>query len=374
MLSLFRAWQHAHNAAKAAHALHLLELLGHIIEIENALGHFLCHALGLGLIHLLASFLNQRNNIALAKNTARQACRIKGIKPVKLFTDTEEFDRQACHRAHRKRCAAAPVAIHAGEHKACQLQALIKALGRLNRILSSQSIGHQQGLGRIRDRGNLCSFAHHLLIERGAPCRIEDQHVMAANLSRLHRAPCNVSGNLPLNDRKCFDIIAELSGQYRKLLHRSRTTHIEAGQQNFLLMLLGKKLGELARRCCFTRALQTRHHHNRWRAINAQVRINRLAAQHLDQTIMDDLDHLLAGFDRTDHILADGFFFDRPNKFFDHRKRHIGLKQRHTYFAQGRRHVLFRERPASGQPVKYAAKAVCQCVEHQLVSFRFAPS
>ena len=88
---------------------------------------------------------------------------------------------------------------------------------------------------------------------------------------------------------------------------------------------------------------------------------------------MDDLDHLLAGFDRTDHILPDGFFFDRPNKALDHWQRHIGLKERHADFAKGCRHVLFRERPASGQPVKYAAKAVCQCVEHQLVSFRFAP-
>ena len=53
---------------------------------------------------------------------------------------------------------------------------------------------------------------------------------MAANFSRLHRAPCYIGWNLPLNDRKRFDIIAELFGQYRELLHRSRTAHIEAGQ------------------------------------------------------------------------------------------------------------------------------------------------
>jgi len=83
---------------------------------------------------------------------------------------------------------------------------------------------------------------------------------------------------------------------------------------------------------------------------------------------MDDLDNLLAGLDRADNIFANGLFLDRADKFLDHRQGNISLQQGHANFAQSRANIFFRKRAASGQPIKYAAKAVCQCVEHRFIS------
>ncbi len=87
---------------------------------------------------------------------------------------------------------------------------------------------------------------------------------------------------------------------------------------------------------------------------------------------MDDLDHLLARLDRADHIFADRLFLDRPDELFDDRQRHIGLKERHADLTQSGGDIFLRQSAASGQPVKYAAQAVCQCVEHKLVSSFYA--
>ena len=62
-------------------------------------------------------------------------------------------------------------------------------------------------------------------------------------------------------------------------------------------------------------------------------------AQHLDQLVVHDLDHHLAGGDRLHHLLADGLgphlVRERPH----HLQRHVGFQQRAPHLAHGLRHV-----------------------------------
>ncbi len=201
LLGFLSAGQHAHNAAKPAHTLHLAELLGHVIEIKLTLGHFLGHAFSFFGVHLLAGFFDQRNNVALPQYAPRKALGVKRVEPVKLFANTEEFDRQTRHRPHGQSGTAAPVAIHSGEHEACELQPLIKALGRFDRILSGQRIGDEKGLGRIGNGGDLCGLAHHLFVKRGPARGVEDKDIMPANLGRFDRAAGNISWQLAIDNR-----------------------------------------------------------------------------------------------------------------------------------------------------------------------------
>ncbi len=270
LFGLFRAGQHAHDAAEAAHFLHLAKLVGEVFQVELAFAHLLRHALGFFLVVILRRLFNERDNVALAENAARDALGVKSFDPVEFFADTEKLDRQAGHCAHGKRRAAAPVAIHPGEHQAGQRQAFMEALGGLYRVLPCQRVSHQQGLGRVGNGGDLGRLIHHLLVDGGPAGGIEDEHVMAAEFGGLNGAFCDVGGQLAGDNGQRGDAFAGLVSQDGELLHGRRAAHVEAGEEDFLLLLAGKAEGELARCCGLTRTLQAGHHDDRRRAVDLQ--------------------------------------------------------------------------------------------------------
>ena len=75
---------------------------------------------------------------------------------------------------------------------------------------------------------------------------------------------------------------------------------------------------------------------------------------------MDDLDHLLAGRDRADHILADGAGAHLVDEFLDHRQRHVGLDQGGAHFAQGGIDISLGQGAATAKLVEDAGQAGLQ--------------
>ena len=352
---LVHARQEAHQPCNAAHFLKLAQLVGHVVEIELALRHFLGEAFGFLVIDLGGGFLHQRDDVAAPEDAAGKALGVKGVQAINLFRDAEELDRQARDPTHGQRGAAAAIAIHPGQHQAGQLQTLVKALGGLHRILTGQGVRHQKGFTRPRHFGDLGGLAHHLFIDGGTARSIQDHHVIALKATRAHGALGDLDGGLAGHDRQAGD--AGLLGHLRQLLHRRRTAGVERGDEDFLLLALGNALGELGGGGGFTRALKTRHQdrHRRF-AGKGQAFGFALAAQQLHQTVMDDLDDLLAGADRADDLFADRLFADLRSEILHRRQGDVGLQQRHADFAQRGVHILFRERAAPGQAVKDAGK------------------
>ena len=68
---------------------------------------------------------------------------------------------------------------------------------------------------------------------------------------------------------------------------------------------------------------------------------------------------------RTQHVLTHGLFGHIVDKAAHHRQGNVGLEQRDTHLAHRVANVLLLERATALQPVKYRAKAIGQCVEHQ---------
>ena len=89
-----------------------------------------------------------------------------------------------------------------------------------------------------------------------------------------------------------------------------------------------------------------------------------LAAEHLDQRVVDDLDDHLARRDRADDVLADGLLGDLVDEIARHRQRDVGLEQGDAHLAHRRAHVGLRQRAAAAELVEHAAKAIAQAVEH----------
>ena len=77
-----------------------------------------------------------------------------------------------------------------------------------------------------------------------------------------------------------------------------------------------------------------------------------LPAQHVDQSVMDDLDDLFAGLDRAEHRLTGCAFAGLGDEVLDNRQGDVGVQQGQTNLAQGLVNVLFRQHAATGKPVK----------------------
>ena len=88
------------------------------------------------------------------------------------------------------------------------------------------------------------------------------------------------------------------------------------------------------------------------------------AGEGLDQMVVDDLDHHLAGRDRADDILSDRLFAHRGDEVAHHRQRDIGLQQRDPDLAHRHADIVLAERAAPAQPVENLAETIAEGVEH----------
>jgi hypothetical protein len=91
-----------------------------------------------------------------------------------------------------------------------------------------------------------------------------------------------------------------------------------------------------------------------------------IAAQHLDQAVIDDLDHLIGRLDRADDVLARGAFGGEGDEVLDDRQGDVGLEQGHAHFAHRLGDVLFGQGAAAGDPVENACQPLVQSLEHSL--------
>ena len=288
-----------------------------------------------------AAFSTRPDDVAHAEDAVGDAARMEFLQRVHLFADTDQLDRLAGDGAHRKRRTAAAVAIHAGQHQAGDADPLVEGAGEIDRVLAGQRIRDQQDLMRRRDGLDLRHLGHQRLVDMGAAGGVEDHHIVAAELCRLHRALGDIDRRLAGDDRQRgdFGLLAELA----QLLLRGRTARVERGHQDLLALALGQPLGDLGGGGGLARALQADHHDDDRRR-RIEIDGHAFGAQHLDQLVMDDLDDHLAGLDRLQHSGADGLGAHLVDERADHVERHVGLEQRAAHLAQRRRDIRLGQR------------------------------
>ena len=302
VLHAAHAGHHRHDAAHAAHLGHLLELAGEVVQVELARLHLLGDRRGLFRVDVLGGFLDQADDVAHAEDAVGDALGMELLQRVHLLAGADQLDRLAGDGAHRERRAAAAVAVHAGEHEAGDADALVEALGEVDRVLAGQAVGDEQDLVRVRRLPDLGHLGHQRLVDMGAAGGVEDDDVVAAELCRLHGSARDLDRRLAGDNRQRGD--AGLLAELAQLLLRGRAARVERGHQNLLVLTVGEALGDLGRRGGLARALQADHHDDDRRR-RVEVDGYAFRAQHVDQFVMDDLDDHLAGLDRLQHLGAD---------------------------------------------------------------------
>ena len=108
------------------------------------------------------------------------------------------------------------------------------------------------------------------------------------------------TGGLADHDRQRLD--ADLLAENGELLLRGRAAHVERGHQHALALLLEQALGDLGGGGGLARALQADHQdRHRRRRVEIEAGLDAFAGgERLDQLVMDELHHHLAGRHRLD--------------------------------------------------------------------------
>ncbi len=264
ILDLADAGQHAEHALHAAELLHLLQLLGEIVHVELALLHLAGELLGLFLVEGLGRLLDQRHDIAHVEDAVGDTLGMEGFQRIELFADAEELDRRAGDRAHRKRRAAARIAIGARQDDAGQLDALVEGFGDVDRVLAGQAVGDEDGLVRLDLIAHGGDFGHQLFVDVLAAGGVEDDDVIAADLGARHGAPGDIDRALAGDDRQRRHL--GLLAQDLELLHGGGAVDVERGHQHPLLLSRLQQQAELGRGGGLARALQADHQDRRGRA------------------------------------------------------------------------------------------------------------
>ena len=229
-------------------------------------------------------------------------------------------------------------------------------------VLAGQRVRDQQGLRRQGDVAHRCTLGHQLVVDVEAPCGIEQDHVVTLLRARFHGAARDGDRPLAGDHRQHVDL--GLYAEGCELFHGRRPAGIERGHQHALLVGHAQEAPELRGRRGLAGALQAHHEDGGRRARGGDADLGGLAAQHLDQVIVHDLDHLVAGRHALQHVGADGLLAHARDEVLDHRERHVRLEQGDAHVAQRGVHVRLAQRAAPRQRLEDPVQPGRQTIEH----------
>jgi len=108
-----------HERRQSAHFFHLRELLLEILEVESlARLDLVRQLLGGVAVPAFLHLLDQRQHVAHAEDARGHAVGMESLESIEFLADARELDRLAGDMPHRKRRAAARIAVEFGEHNA----------------------------------------------------------------------------------------------------------------------------------------------------------------------------------------------------------------------------------------------------------------
>ncbi len=242
------------------------------------------------LIDDLFGLLDERQHVAHAEHARHKSIGVERLEVLELFAAADKRDRHADDRHHRKRRAAARVAVDLRQDHAGDADLRVELARALDRVLPGHRVGDVKQIRRPRDFLDRDELLHQLVVDVQAARGIDDHDVVADRPRFGQRA-------LRARDRIHFTgrVVHAHTGLRRhntQLLDRRRAPHV-GGHDDRVASLLCEPLGELAGRRGLARALQPEHQdHARpvRRFLQPALRI----AEQREQLIANDLDDLLA--------------------------------------------------------------------------------
>jgi hypothetical protein len=262
---------------------------------------------------------------------------MENFKSVVLLPHSHEFHWLAGDLFDGKRRATARVAVHFREDEPVESEFFVKLLGALHSVLSEHGIGDEQDFVRPDPLLDLGELLHELVVNVKASRCINQQHVMprVPRLTQRSLTQCErlvTGGTIP-------DLHVDVFGDHFELVAGCRSVDVH-GDHHRTMVVLREPLGELSGGCCFAGTLKSDHHDD-GRRLRGEVQPHVLAAQDLDQLVMDDFDDLLTGTQALHNFLTEGLLLHGVRELFDDLEVDVGFQKGDPDFLQGFVEVLF---------------------------------
>ena len=325
------AGHHSHHAFHATHLDHLIKLHAQVVHVELTFGHTLHHTFGLLGLNGVLGFFDKGYDVAHAKDATGNTFRFERFDGVHFFAKTDELDWLASDGAHRQGSTAAPIAIHPGQDNAGYADLVVKFGGNVHRILTGETINHQQCFAGVGNVAHSSSLRDQFGVNMQTTCSIEHVNIITTKAGLGLGSFGNGNRVFAFDNRQCVD--TDLHTKNGQLFHRGRPVGVKRGHQDALAVAILEPFCQLCGGCCFTGTLQADHQDRRWSVVDFQRTRFAFALEDVDQRIMYDLDDLLAGGDRFGHRLTGRLFLNRFDKITSNRERNVRFKQGNTDLA-----------------------------------------
>ncbi|CAH0282124.1 hypothetical protein SRABI128_03676 [Microbacterium sp. Bi128] len=334
LADVLRTRHHHEHLLHGAHVADLLHLGEEVIEGEVFLvGELLRHPGGFILVPGLLGLLDQGEDVTHVEDARGHAVRVEELEVVHAFAGGGEHDRLAGHRRDGERGAAAGVAVELGEHDAGEVDALVKGQGSVDGVLADHGVDHEQDFVRDDRAADLARLLHHLGVDAETAGGVHDHDVVQGALGFLDA----VTGD---GDRVTGRVVqfggrgARVRGEHGYA--GALADHLQlgdgvgplevAGHQHGAVALGLEPFGELAGQGGLAGALEARQHNDGGSGLG-QADPAGLAAEDLDEFLVDDLHDLLARVQRPGDLGAEGTLAHAAGEFPDHGNSDIGVQE-----------------------------------------------
>ena len=285
---------------------------------------------------------------------------MKDLERVELLPHSEELHGHAGRGADRQAGATARVAVHLREHEPADRQARLERRRRFHRVLPGHCVDDEEDLVRLSGRHDRFHFAHHLVVDVQPAGAVDDDRVRAVPACGGDRRGDVVRDATRLDGH---DRDAKLLAERAQLLDRGRPVNVGSDEERSA-PLLSEDIRELRGGRRLSRALKADEQQHGRRALRPRER-HGLAAEHLDQSVVHDLDDLLRAGDRLEDLLAERALAYGRNELADHLEVDVGLEQRDADIAQRLLEVRLAHARAAAQALEGRVQLVGQLLEHR---------
>ena len=276
------------------------------VELLGGLG-------GLVLVERLLGLLDQGEHVAHVEDARGHPVGVEQVEVGQLLAGRGEHDRLAGDRGDRQRGATAGVTVELGEYDAVVPDTLLEREGGVDGVLADHRVDDEQDLVGLHGVADVDGLLHHLRVDAQAAGGVDDDDVVQLPLRVLDalaghpdRVPDAVA-RFRREDRHADPLAVHL-----ELLDRVRALEVGGDQDRGLALLLEPER-ELGGERGLSGTLEAGEHDD-GRAALRVAQPPGLAAEDVDELLVDDLDDLLGGVQRPADLLAAGPLLDRRRR------------------------------------------------------------
>ena len=168
---------------------------------------------------------------------------MEDIQSIHLFARSDELDRFVDHRSDRKSGTTASITVELRQDNTVKIETLVEFFRRVDSILPSHGIDHEQGFIRLNSTLDRSDLFHHLLVNSQTTSGIDNHDIVAFRTCFANRVHRNLHRILVFQFH--INRYSNLFADHTQLLDSGRTIHVTSCQQRLFIFLSLQQICQL---------------------------------------------------------------------------------------------------------------------------------